>query len=155
NHLPSSGVSINMKHRLFNAVAILSATLLIAVCMFWVRSRSGWDRAWWMWCRYLPDKSIVSDEVCLVSSRQGGELSIMHGHAPPRPVDLVRGYDINADESGGRPRFFLEHARYDALDNWAYARTPKVFNWPIRFGMSSEHTPKDIANRWRIGLTIS
>jgi hypothetical protein len=144
-----------MMRRLYSAVAILSAILFVGVCVLWARSRTGWDRAQGMYCRYLPDKSIVSDELDLISTRVGVELLIMHGHAPPRPVDLVRGYDVNADESGGRPRLWLDHARDDGIEDWSYARKLKVFDWPIQFGIYRRAIPKDVDDSLSISLTVS
>jgi hypothetical protein len=146
-----------MKRRLFNAVALCSACsaiLFVAVCVFWVRSRSGLDELSLMYCRYLPDRSIVNDEVNLLSNGDGVALYLMHGHAPPRPVDLVRGYDINADQTYSRPRVWFQSEPYDGLTNLIHARMP-LLRSPFHLTITRRHQPKDIDDSLTVGVVIS
>jgi hypothetical protein len=145
-----------MKLRLFNLLAIGSAILFAAVCVFWVRSRSRSDELMFMHCRYLPDKSITSDEVYLMSIQSGVELSLMHGHVPPRPVDLVRGYDVNADITGGRPTVGFGSEPYDPFQAWISANRPSpILRSPIHLDIVHRQQPKGIDDCRGISLTIS
>jgi hypothetical protein len=145
-----------MKRRLFNLLAIGSAILFVAVCVFWLRSRTRWDEVTWMYCRYLPDKSITSDEAHFISESDGLELMLMHGHVPPRPVDLVRGYDVNADETHGRPRVWFSSEAYDGLVTYVYSNAPSpIFRSPINFSTLRRQQPKDIDDGRTVALVMS
>jgi hypothetical protein len=145
-----------MKRRLFNVLAICPAILCVGVCVLWVRSRSGTDVLAFMYCRYLPDKSITSDDADLTSNRDGVQLWLAHGHVPPRPPDLVRGYDVNADESHGRPRVWFNSEPYDPLMIWVYNHKPfTIFRSPVHLNVFKAQQPKDIADSRSISLGMS
>jgi hypothetical protein len=144
-----------MKRRLFNALAICSAILFVTVCVFWVRSRTRWDQLSFMYCRYLPDQSITSDEVHVSSNLHGVGLLLMHGHAPPRPVDLVRGYDLNADKYHGRPTMWFQSEKYDPTD-WFFLKTPaSQRRSPVELSTFRRQQPKDIDDSRSITLVMS
>lgn len=100
--------------------AALALLLSLAVCVLWVRSRSGSDTAMWTHYRWAADGSggAEGDWVHLVSDN--GRLSFARGSAragPPR-AELAVGIHLNAREYGGRPRLQLVHQSHAGLDGW-------------------------------------
>ncbi len=96
----------------FNGAAALSALLFVATCVLWVRGRTGYDDVAWSYDRYLSDRSAASNQLELTCDRRMW-LSVSWGRVGPYNGQLVWGYYVNAEESGGRPRLSFHHG----LDN--------------------------------------
>ncbi|MCI0638183.1 MAG: hypothetical protein L0Y72_12720 [Gemmataceae bacterium] len=107
-----------MKRWLGNVAVVLSFHLGALVCVLWVRGRTGSDTASWTYYRYLPDGSCRGDAVQLGSDHKHIWLDIGWGHCEPFNGQLVRGYYINADNSGGRPQLDFRHEPYPDFMRW-------------------------------------
>lgn len=90
---------------LASAVSLL---LCVAVCVLWVRARTGSDQVAWEYNRYLPDRSAASDQIDVISDKRLW-LQVAWGSVGPYNGQLVWGYYLNADRSGGRPRLTFRH----------------------------------------------
>ncbi len=66
----------------------------------------------------LPDGSCRGDAVHLGSDHQHVWLNISWGHCEPFNGQLVRGYYVNADNSGGRPQLDIRHEPYPDFMRW-------------------------------------
>ena len=146
-----------MTRRLFNIAAAFSLLLCVAVCVLWFRSRTGSDQAAWTYDRYLPDRSAASNQVYLTSDKQRVWLLVMWGQVGPYNGQLVWGYYINADQSGGRPRFTFHHHPYDAEERWGFANgidtTP---GWgPLRWQTGRRSRPRDGDDHRSIRIGVS
>jgi hypothetical protein len=100
-----------MRRLLFTLFSALSLLLCIAVCVLWVRGRWGSDEADWRYDRYLPDRSAASTQAYLSSNKRVW-LSLSWGQVGPYNGQLVWGYYVNADQSGGRPRLTFRRLDY-------------------------------------------
>lgn len=112
-----------MTRWLSNSALCVSLLLFATVCVFWVGSRSGTDEVSWTYDRYLSDRSAAANQVYLTSDQRIW-LSVNWGHVRPFDGQLVWGYYVNADESGGRPRLNFRSWRRqseDPLMNWVMA----------------------------------
>src|SRR5436190_17394334 len=103
-----------VRNRLVNLVASVSLVLCLAVGAFWVRSRSGYDQVKWSYDRWLPDGSAAGSYAELTSDLRLG-ISMGSGRVGPFNGQLVWGYHLNADQSGGWPRLEFHRERYDPL----------------------------------------
>ncbi len=103
-----------MWSRVVDCLAVVSLALCLAVVVFWVRSRSGYDQVKWTYSRWLADGSAAGSYVEVGSDLRLG-VSVGSGRVGPFNGRLVWGYHINADESGGWPRLEFHRERYDAL----------------------------------------
>jgi hypothetical protein len=136
-----------MKRHLFNLTAGLSLLLCAAVCVLWVRTWTGSDQVAWTYDRYLPDRSAASSQVYLTSDRRRLWLDVNRGHVGPYNGQLVWGYYVNADQSGGRPQLRYDRRTYDGTDRmmWALTNgndaTPGV--GPLRWSFVRRAPPKD------------
>src|SRR5882672_9983104 len=107
--------AVKRRRRLIPSIlTLLSLLLCIATCVLWVRGRTGYDEAEWTYDRYLTDRSAASNHVHFTSDKRLW-LDINWGHVGPFNGQLVWGYYVNADQSGGHPRFSFRHEPYDAL----------------------------------------
>jgi hypothetical protein len=130
---------------LFAVVAALSLLLSVAVCVLWVRGRIGFDEIEWGYDRWLPDRSAANNQVHLSSDNRRLWLYVGCGHAPPFNGQLVYGYYLNADRSGGRPRLTFDHTTYGA--EWRfYRRDPDAGTTgfgPLRWHVHGRSRPTD------------
>jgi hypothetical protein len=110
-----------MKRWFSNLGAATSALLCVAVCVLWVRGRTGFDEVSWTYDRYMSDGGAASNQVYITSDHQLW-LNINWGHVGPYNGNLVWGYYINADQSGGRPRLSFRHGSYGAMKTLAFAK---------------------------------
>jgi hypothetical protein len=143
-----------MRRRLrwaFNSAALVSAVLFLATCVLWVLARTGYDEVTWSYDRYLADRSAASNQVILTSDRRLW-LNVVWGRVGPYNGQLVWGYYLNADQSGGHPRLAFQHgllipltpldldlasSRYDNVDSG-------TSGWgPLRWYTESRSRPKD------------
>jgi len=134
-----------MRRRLFTALSALSLVLCVAVCVLLVRSRSGSDSAEWTYDRYLPDRSAASNQVYLTSDKRLW-LQVNWGRVGPFNGQLVWGYYVRADLSGGRPRLGFRHERYDPMQTFGFPRDfdNGATGWgPLRWQIASRSRPKD------------
>ncbi len=112
-----------LARHVFTILAALSLLLCIAVCGLWVWNRIGYANAEWTYNRWLPDRSAASNAVYLTTDKRRLRLLILWGRVGPSNGNLVWGYQINADQSGGRPRFKFDHGGYD----------PSPPSWPLAY----------------------
>jgi hypothetical protein len=115
----TEGGSYSVSNRLVNLVAVLSLLLCLAVVAFWVRSHcnyeyGGYDQVKWTYSRWLSDGGAAGSYVELMSDLRLG-ISLGSGRVGPFNGQLVWGYHVNADESGGWPRLEFHREPYDAL----------------------------------------
>lgn len=127
-----------MKTWLANLAIGTSLLLGVAVCILAVRGRSGSDRASWTYFRYLPDQSVRSNEVHLASDHQQVSLDIGWGQVGPFNGQLVWGNHVNADNSGGEPKWNVRHEPNDGLSSWIMDKTKDTGSaFPISWDSSS------------------
>jgi len=139
----------------FNGAAAVSAVLFVATCAMWVRDRTGYDEAAWTYDRYLPDRSAASNQVTLTSAGRLW-LSVNWGRVGPFNGQLVWGYYINADASGGHPRLTFHHESDDPSQPGGFLNDPDrplpsqsivdagTAGWgPLRWQTDSRSRPKD------------
>jgi hypothetical protein len=139
----------------FNIAAAVAAVLFVATCVLWVRGRTGYDEATWTYDRYLPDRSAASNQVYLTSAKRLW-LSVAWGRVGPFNGQLVWGYYVNADESGGHPRFTFDRGSDDSVqpvNSFADSDLPLpresivddgTSGWgPLRWQTDSRSRPKD------------
>ena len=123
-----------MRRRLFTTLSALSLLLCAAVCVLWARSQTGSDEAAWRYDRWLGDGSAASDQVSLTSDKQRVWLLITRGRVGPYNGQLVWGYHINADRSGGRPRLTFRHEPYEGVPWHLIQYGPDASGWgPLRW----------------------
>lgn len=143
---------------LLTICAALSLLLCVAVCVLWARGRSGSDMAAWRYDRYLPDGSAASNQVYLTSDQRLW-LNVNWGQVGPYNGQLVWGYYINADQSGGRPRLTFRHAPYDPVNTFLGLRVNRdagTSGWgPLRWQTGSRSRPKDGDDHRSIGIGVS
>ena len=100
-----------MKRKVIVCLSAVSLLLSIATCFLWVRGRSGVDEATLRYDRYLANGRAASNAIYLTSDNRWW-LTIDAGSVDPYNGQLVWGYHVNADQSGGKPRFLYERSRY-------------------------------------------
>ncbi len=145
-----------MKRLLSNLAAILSLLLCIGVCVLWVRGRGGSDQAAWTYDRWLPDGGAASTQITL-SSEKRLWLGIYWGQVGPPNGQLVWGYYLNADQSGGHPRLRFSRAPYHPWEISGLIDPDRgASGWgPLRWSTSSRSRPKDGDDSRSITLGIS
>lgn len=143
-----------MKRRLFNLLSALSLALCLATCVLWLRGRTGYDEAEWTYDRYLSDRSAASSRACFTSDNRLW-LDLSWGRVGPFNGQLVWGYYIAADQSGGHPRFTFRHERNVAKPTSVFFESdsgsiPKenydltATGWgPVRWYSQSRSMPRD------------
>lgn len=130
-----------MALRLFTVVA--SLLLCVAVCVLWVRSRTGYDQAVWAHDRWLPGGSAASNQVQFLSDTRLW-VTITAGRAGPPNGQLAWGYYVNADQSHGRPRLWFEHDRYGRVGLWPPPDEPGTSGWgPLRWKRQTRTAKRD------------
>jgi hypothetical protein len=146
-----------LRRLLFNLLAAVSLLLCIGVCVLWWRSRSGYDMVQWMYDRWLPDGSAASTWVQLTSNKRAVWLDVSWGEVGPPTGQLVWGYYMNANDSGGRPRLRFHYDRYAAMDDWAYSLTNDgTSGWgPLRWQTGKRSRPKDGDDHRSIRIGLS
>jgi hypothetical protein len=129
---------------LLKGLTVLSAVLCVAMCVFWVRGRSGYDTVQWMYDRWLADGSAASNWVVLTSERRVW-LNVSWGQVGPPTGQLVWGYYMNANDSGGRPRLRYYHGQYDPMHKLFLANgNDGTSGWgPARWQGGRRSRPKD------------
>jgi hypothetical protein len=134
-----------MKRALSSLAAGLSLLLCAAVCVLWVRGRTGSDQVSWTYDRYLPDRSAASTQVYLTSDRRLW-LEVNWGRVGPYNGQLVWGYYVNADQSGGRPQLRVRHEPQDT-SSWIIQLTNANDGssgvGPLRWSLARRSPPKD------------
>jgi hypothetical protein len=130
-------------------VCVLSVLLCVAVCVFWVRGLTGRDQIEWRYNRWLPDMSAASNGVYLTSDKRLWAHALW-GKAPPSNGNLVYGYYLNADSSGGKPQWRVTHAKYAKLSVGGvfgpvtYDSDSGTRGWgPLRWSSHRRVRPKD------------
>ncbi|HYO08297.1 MAG TPA: hypothetical protein VER17_04950 [Tepidisphaeraceae bacterium] len=88
----------------FTTLSALSLLLCVAVCVLWVRGRSGTDRAAWEYDRYRADRGAASTQVHATSDKRRLGVNVIWGQVGPYDGSVVYGYALRADQRGGRPR---------------------------------------------------
>ena len=124
-----------MKRALSSIAPFLFLLLFIGVCLLWLRTRNGSDEAYWRYDRWLSDGSAAGDSIYLSSDRRLW-LTLSRGRVGPYNGQLVWGYHVNADQSGGRPRIGVEHYPLDWMMKMIRAqpdRTPGL--GPVRWDL--------------------
>jgi hypothetical protein len=101
-----------MKRRFFSVASAVSVVLCIVACVFWSRGRWGRDEAALRYDRYLSDGSAASNQLRLYADKRLW-LDVGWGRVGRFDGQLVWGYHINADRSGGRPRLEFNRYRYE------------------------------------------
>ena len=99
-----------LRRILFGALAAGSLALFVLVCVLWVRGKSVTDSVEFRYDRYLADKSAAATSVSLRSDDRRIRLRIHWGWVGPFNGNLVYGYYLNADRSGGKPTLRLRHS---------------------------------------------
>jgi hypothetical protein len=145
-----------MKSALANLAVGLSFFLGVAVCVLAVRGRNGADRASWTYFRYLPDRSVRSNEVHLGSDHQHVWLSIGWGAVGPFNGQLVWGYHMNADNSGGRPQLAFWQERCDGFTRWVMDNS-KDTRWasPLSWESASRKKEADGDDSYSLRISMS
>jgi hypothetical protein len=116
---------------ILNTLAVISLLLCAATVALWLRSLTGYyGQALWSYDRWLPGGGAASDLVEFRSDRDLWVTLFSGRIGPPRP-DLSGGYYINAQESGGHPRFAVRFFDADSL-------TPNRSGWPLRYSRSTQ-----------------
>jgi hypothetical protein len=135
-----------LARHLFTLCSAASLLLCVAVCVLWVRGRTGYDEAAWTYDRYLLDRSAATNHVQLTSDKRLW-LDVNWGRVGPYNGQLVWGYYMNADRSGGRPRHWFRHERYDAIPAWGFLKLDVddgATGWgPLRWQSASRSKAKD------------
>ncbi len=90
-----------------------ACALLLWICFLWARGMTGVEQVHVSYDRYLADGSAASDEISITSDHRLW-LTISRGAFEPFNGQLVSGYHLRADQSGGRPRFWHDYSRYAA-----------------------------------------
>lgn len=126
-----------MKRKTIVCLTAVSLMLWIATCFLWVRSRSGVDEATLRYDRYLANGRAASNAVYLTSDNRLW-INVSAGSVEPYNGHLVWGYHVNADRSGGYPRFSYERSRYAsnvfAFDGRSPTNDQSMSRWgPIRW----------------------
>jgi hypothetical protein len=131
-----------MRRRFFTLCSALSLLMCVAVCVLWVRGRTGTDTAAWTFDRWLPDGSAASNQVHITCDHRIW-LSVNWGRVGPPTGQLVWGYYVNADASGGRPRFWFHRDLYDPMWTWALANAADNTSGfgPLRWDSHSRNNP--------------
>lgn len=88
-----------------------ACALLLWVCFLWARGMAGVEQIHVSYDRYLADGSAASDEISITSDHRLW-LTISRGAFEPFNGQLVSGYHLRADQSGGRPRFRHDYSHY-------------------------------------------
>ena len=146
-----------MKGFLSTLVAFLSLLLFIGACILWFRSRDGTDALSLRYDRFLPDRSPASTFVALDTDRRRVWLTWFSGRTDPYNGQLVTGYYINAQSSGGRPRFDRSRNPYDpVLEAMGYDRDANTSGLgPVRWDWHRRSRPKDIDDSRSLRLGVS
>jgi len=100
-----------MKRWLFGFIWLGSLGLLAAICILWGRGRTGADAAALQYNRYLANGRAASDALYFTSDTKLW-LTLQQGSVEPYNGQLVWGYHINADRSGGKPQFEYRRSKY-------------------------------------------
>jgi hypothetical protein len=146
-----------MKRLLSTLFALLSLLLSIGTCTLWSRSRSASDSLTWQYDRFLPDGSPASTFVALDTDRRRIWLAAFSGRTDPYNGQLVTGYYINAQSSGGRPRLRHDRNPYDpALEAMGFDPDLNTSGLgPIRWDSHRRSRPKDIDDSRSIRVGVS
>lgn len=115
----------------------VECALLMWACYLWIRGGSGAEQVNMSYDRYLADGSAASDEISMTSDQRLW-FSISRGAFEPFNGQLVSGYHMRADQSGGRPRFWHRYSRYATdifADSGAYPTDERAMSgWgPVRW----------------------
>jgi hypothetical protein len=144
---------------LFKLLAAVSLLMGVAVCVLWVRARTVADSVEWTYDRYLADRSAASDQVFITSNRRRIWVDLCHGQVGPYNGQLVYGYYVNADNSGGRPLFKIRSRRYDQMEAFGFGPVDPdsgKSGWgPIRWQTTSRSRPKNGDDFRYIGFGVS
>jgi len=100
-----------MNRKIISILTAASLMLFVASCFVWVRSTSGVDEAAIRYDRYLADGSAASNSAYLTSDHRLW-LAVHWGSVGPYKGQLVWGYHVNADQSGGKPRLIYNRSPY-------------------------------------------
>ena len=100
-----------MRRRIAQALSTASSLTCIATCLLWYRSSSSVDEVAVTYDRYIADGRAASNAIYATSESRLW-LTILSGSVAPYDGKLVWGYHINAEQSGGKPRFQRSHSPY-------------------------------------------
>lgn len=92
-------------------VIAVECALLMWACFLWMRGVNGVEQATASYDRYLADGSVASDGISMTADHRLW-FAISRGAFEPFNGQLVSGYHLRADQSGGRPRFWHQYSRY-------------------------------------------
>jgi hypothetical protein len=142
------------------ALCALSLLLSIGVCALWWRARGVMDQVSWNYHRWLPDGSAAGDGVHLTSDKRRLSFLVMRGRVGPPNGQLVWGYYINAEQSGGKPRWNFHSFDYDPLMEMLHRQGVDPLNgyagWgPVRWQTSQRTVAKDGHDSWSFELALS
>lgn len=144
---------------MFNILAVLSLLMCAAVCVLWVRARTGSDQVTWTYDRWLADGSAASSQAHLSTDRRRVWLRVNWGEVGPPNGQLVWGYYMNADQSGGRPRLRFDRQPYDPWTLWILGnldRDAGTSGWgPLQWQFASRSRPKDGDDHCVIGVGVA
>jgi hypothetical protein len=146
-----------LARHLFTGCCALCLLLSMAACVLWVRGRSGSDSVELTYDRWLPDRSAASTQVHLTSDKRIW-VYLSWGQAPPYNGNLVYGYYIRADQSGGRPRLRFHHHGIPTTNMWLGPVDPDAgaSGWgPLRGDTHARSMPTDGDNHHSIRIGIS
>lgn len=140
---------------LSNLAAACSVLLCVGVCVLWVRGRTGSDQFSLTYDRYLADRSAASTQLHLTSDHHIA-ITFNSGHVGPFNGQLVWGYYVNADQSGGRPRFIHDYQPYGPMDLLVFSTPDSTPGFgPIRWSHTSRTKAVDGDDFTHLGLGIS
>jgi hypothetical protein len=133
-----------MKRLIANIIAVLALLGFVTVCVLWWRSRTVVDEATWTYDRWLEDGSAASNQVHL-NSKKWLWLTVSWGRVGPPNGQLVWGYYVNADNSGGKPRFTYRSEPYAPMLSELFIDFDTgTTGWgPVRWLIASRSRPKD------------
>ena len=92
-----------MSRWIANLFCIACLALAVLVAALWVRSLTRREAISWQYDRYLPDRSAASTAASICSTRHRIWVDWSWGRVGPYNGQLVWGYYVNADRSGGAP----------------------------------------------------
>jgi hypothetical protein len=104
----------------------------------------------------LSDESVRGTEVHFGSDDREASLSFGWGHCEPFNGQLVRGYHVNASQSGGQPQVHFSAAPYDGLSLWLMT-LPRTNEWssPIGWSTSTRTKAENGDDSFWLSITIS